>query len=194
VAYNATCVKTRIHPGDSVMIFGPGPIGLLSLVMAKISGAGWVGVVGLPRDTGRLEIAKSLGADRTLTAGTEELLETARSMNAGIGVDAVIEASGVSATLKEALAVVRPGGQICKVGWGPQPLDFNLDPLVQKAVTLQGSFSHNFMIWERVISLFACGKLDPTPIVGRTEPLGGWRACFDEMGEGKIVKALLRPE
>ena len=194
VAYNATCVKTRIHPGESVMIFGPGPIGLLSLVMAKISGAGWVGVVGLPRDTGRLEIAKSLGADRTLTAGTEELLETARSMNAGIGVDAVIEASGVSATLKEALAVVRPGGQICKVGWGPQPLDFNLDPLVQKAVTLQGSFSHNFMIWERVISLFACGKLDPLPIVGRTEPLGGWRACFDEMGEGKIVKALLRPE
>ena len=68
-------------------------------------------------------------------------------------------------------------------------MDFNLDPLVQKAVTLQGSFSHNYMIWERVISLFACGKLDPLPIVGRIEPLAGWKACFDEMGDGKIVKA-----
>jgi len=194
VAYNATCMQIRIHPGDAVIVFGPGPIGLMSLVMAKISGAGWVGVVGLAKDAGRLEIAKSLGADHTFIAGSEELRDTARSFNAGIGVDAVVEASGFSATLKEALAVLRPAGQVCKVGWGPQPLEFNLDPLVQKAVTLQGSFSHNYMIWERVISLFACGKLDPLPIVGRNEPLAGWQVCFEEMGDGKIVKALLRPE
>ena len=194
VAYNATCVHNRIYPGDTVMVFGPGPIGLLCLVMAKISGAGWVGVVGLEKDEGRLSIAKALGADQTFIAGSEELMETARSMGGGMGVDAVVEASGVSATLKEALAVVRSGGQICKVGWGPQPLDYNLDPLVQKAVKLQGSFSHNYMIWERVISLFACGKLDPLPLLGRTEPLAGWKTCFDEMGDGKIVKAILKPE
>jgi alcohol dehydrogenase/L-iditol 2-dehydrogenase len=187
-------MQIRIHPGDSVIVFGPGPIGLMSLVMAKISGAGWVGVVGLAKDASRFAIAQSLGADHTFLAGSEELRETARSFNAGIGVDAVVEASGFSGTLKEALAVLRPAGQICKVGWGPQPLEFNLDPLVQKAVTLQGSFSHNYLIWERVISLFACGKLDPLPIVGRNEPLAGWRECFDEMGDGKIVKALLRPE
>jgi alcohol dehydrogenase/L-iditol 2-dehydrogenase len=92
------------------------------------------------------------------------------------------------------LAAVRPGGQITKVGWGPQPLEFSLDPLVQKAAHLQGSFSHNFLIWEKVISLLASGKLDPTLIVGRVESLAGWRACFEEMAEGKIVKALLTPE
>ena len=193
VAYNATCVHNRIYPGDSVMVFGPGTIGLLSMLMARIAGAGWVGVVGLKKDEGRLAIAKSLGADQTFIAGSEELLETAHAMNAGMGVDSVVEASGHSATLKEAIAVVRAGGQICKVGWGPQPLDFNLDPLVQKAIKLQGSFSHNYMIWERVISLFACGKLDPLPLLGRTEPLEGWKACFDEMGDGKIVKAILKP-
>jgi alcohol dehydrogenase/L-iditol 2-dehydrogenase len=109
-------------------------------------------------------------------------------------VDVVIEASGASSALKLALAAVRPGGQITKVGWGPQPLEFSLDPLVQKAAHLQGSFSHNFVIWEKVISLLASGKLDPTLIVGRVEPLAGWRACFEEMAEGKIVKALLKPE
>jgi alcohol dehydrogenase/L-iditol 2-dehydrogenase len=194
VAYNATCVKTRIRPGDTVLVFGPGPIGLMSLVMARLSGAGWVGVAGLKRDEGRLAIAKSLGADQTFSGGDAELLEATRSIGDRIGVDAVIEASGASATLKTALAAVRPAGQICKVGWGPQPLEFSLDALVQKAVCLQGSFSHNFVIWERVISLFACGKLDPTPIVGRVEPLAGWRVCFEEMREGKIVKALLKPE
>jgi alcohol dehydrogenase/L-iditol 2-dehydrogenase len=162
--------------------------------MAKLSGASWVGVVGLKqRDEGRLAIAKSLGADQTITGGDAEILEVTRSRGDRCGVDVVIEASGVSATLKSALAAVRPAGQICKVGWGPQPLEFSLDPLVQKAVTLQGSFSHNYVIWERVIALFACGKLDPTPIVGRVEPLAGWQTAFEEMGEGKIVKAILKP-
>ena len=141
-----------------------------------------------------MAIAQSLGADQAITGGEAELLEVVRSLGDGLGVDVVIEASGASSALKPALAAVRPGGQIAKVGWGPQPLEFSLDPLVQKAVHLQGSFSHNFVIWEKVISLLACGKLDPTLIVGRVEPLAGWRACFEEMGEGKIVKACLKPE
>ena len=86
----------------------------------------------------------------------------------GLGVDGVIDAAGVSATLKTALEIVRPDGWISKVGWGPQPLNFSLDPLVQKNITLQGSFSHNWPIWERVIRLLATGQLDVNPIVGGT--------------------------
>ena len=92
-----------------------------------------------------------------------------------------------------ALAAVRPAGQITKVGWGREPLGVSLDPLVQKAVTLRGSFSHNYAIWERVIGLLASGRLDPLPLVGRVEPLQSWRACFDDMGEGRIVKGVLKP-
>jgi alcohol dehydrogenase/L-iditol 2-dehydrogenase len=192
VAYNATCNKSRIRPGDSVLVFGPGPIGLLSLALARLSGAGWLGVAGLKQDERRLTIAKLLGADQVIAGGEAELFEVVHSLSDGLGVDVVIEASGASSALKPALAAVRPGGQITKVGWGPQPLEFSLDPLVQKAVQLKGSFSHNFAIWEKVISLLALGKLDPTLIVGRVEPLAGWRACFEEMGEGKIAKAYLK--
>ena len=78
-------------------------------------------------------------------------------------------------------------------GWGPQPLAFSLDPLVQKAVRLQGSFSHNFVIWEKVIGLLASGLLDPNPLVGRVEPLSGWQSCFEEMASGEIVKGVLKP-
>ena len=81
----------------------------------------------------------------------------------GYGMDLVIDAAGVSASLKLALEIVRPAGQITKVGWGPQPLNFSLDPLVQKAVTLRGSFSHNWPIWEKVIALLASGQLDFEP-------------------------------
>ncbi len=193
VAYNAVCVKTAIRAGDSVLILGPGPIGLLCLAMAKLAGAAWVGVVGLQQDGKRLAIAGDLGADRTFVSGQEDPLEAIRSSGDGLGVDAVIDAAGASPAMKLAMAAVRPGGQITKVGWGPQPLNLSLDPVVQKAVRIQGSFSHNFPVWERVIGLFAAGKLNPAPLVGRIEPLANWRICFDEMAGGEIVKAVLKP-
>jgi len=85
---------------------------------------------------------------------------------------------GFPASLKLALDLVRPAGHITKVGWGLQPLGFSLDPLVQKAVTLQGSFSHNWPIWEKVISLLATGKIDLDPILNRISPLNEWHEAF----------------
>lgn len=193
VAYNATCVRTHIRPGDSVLVIGPGPIGLLCLSLAKLSGAGWLGVAGLKQDRDRLEIARSLGADRTLDGNTEETLEVIHSQGDGLGVDVVIDAAGHSATLQMALAAVRPAGQITKVGWGPQPLNFSLDTLVQKAARIQGSFSHNYPIWEKVIALLASGRLDPAPLIARVEPLTHWKSCFEEMASGKAVKAVVKP-
>jgi alcohol dehydrogenase/L-iditol 2-dehydrogenase len=193
VAYNGTCIKTHIRPGDSVLIMGPGPIGLLCLALARLSGAGWLGVRGLEQDQQRLAIAQDLGADRTFAGGREELLEAVRSVGDGLGADVVVDATGHSATLELALDAVRPAGQITKLGWGPQPLGFSLDPLVQKAVRLQGSFSHNFAIWEKVIALLGSGQLDPSPLVGRIAPLAGWQSCLEDMASGKIVKAVLKP-
>jgi alcohol dehydrogenase/L-iditol 2-dehydrogenase len=193
VAFNATCVHSQIHPGDSVLVLGPGPIGLLCLELAKLAGASWVGVAGLKQDAARMKVAQALGVDRTLTEGEEQIREVVKSIGDGLGVNVVIDAAGASAALKAAMAVVRPGGQITKVGWGPQPLDFSLDPLVQKAVRLQGSFSHNYRMWETVLTLLASGKLDPLRIVGRIETYPNWRPCFDEMASGEIVKAVLTP-
>ncbi len=194
VAYNATCVKTQIRPGDSMLVLGPGPIGLLCAALAKLSSPGWLGVAGLKQDEKRLEIARRLGIERTIAGGREDMLEVIRAVGDGLGVDAVIDATGVSSALELALAAVRPGGQITKVGWGREPLGFSLDSLVQKAVRLQGSFSHNFVIWETVIALLASGRLDPAPLIGRVEPLARWQTCFDEMASGKIVKAVLKPK
>ena len=99
----------------------------------------------------------------------------------------------MSATLKAAIDVVRPGGGLSQGGWGPQPLNFSLDPLVQKNITLQGSFSHNWPIWERIIRLLATGALDIKPIIGGVWPLAEWRAAFEAMHSGRIAKAVLKP-
>jgi len=193
VAYNATCVHSRILPGSAVAVIGPGPIGLLCASLAKIAGAGTVAVIGTPADGWRLEVAKRLGAGATLGAHGEDAREWAGNFGDGYGVDLVIDAAGVSATLDLALDLVRPGGQITKVGWGPQPPNFSLDRLVQKAVRLQGSFSHNWPIWEKVIGLLSSGQLNIDPVLNRVSPLEEWREAFEEMHAGRIVKGVLKP-
>lgn len=190
VAYNAVCVNTTVRPGDTVVVLGPGPIGLLCAVMAKLSGAGTLIVAGLPADAGRLEIARQIGADQTVS---ENVQDTIRAVGDGLGADIVIDAAGVSATLALAAEIVRPAGQITKVGWGPQPMGFSLDPVVQKNVTIQGSFSHNWPIWERIISMMASGQLDLAPLISRTGGLEDWQACFEGMHRGETVKAVLTP-
>ena len=193
VAYNAVCVHSRICPGDTVAVIGPGPIGLLCALMAKLAGAGHLVVMGIPGDEGRLEVARKIGADTTLGARNENVQEWVKAFGDGYGLDLVIDAAGVSASLKMALDIVRPAGQITKVGWGPQPLNFSLDPLVQKAVRLQGSYSHNWPIWEKVIALLANGKISLDLLLNRVSPLDEWQEAFEEMHAGQIVKAVLKP-
>jgi alcohol dehydrogenase/L-iditol 2-dehydrogenase len=193
VAYNAVCVNSRVRPGGSVAVIGPGPIGLLCAMMAKLSGAGHLLVIGTPADAKRLAVAMEMGADTVLGAQGEDVSNWVRNFRDGYGMDLVIDAAGVSASLQLALEIVRPAGQITKVGWGPQPLGFSLDPLVQKAVTLQGSFSHNWPVWEQVLTLLATSKINLTPLLNRVSPLTEWQGAFDAMQTGEIVKGVLKP-
>ncbi len=194
VAYNCVAVKSKIRPGDVVVVLGPGPIGLLCAEMARIAGAGTLIVAGMGLDAARLEAARLLGATHTVNVQEMDLVDLVRSIGDGLGADLVIDAAGASAALKTALEIVRPGGQITKVGWGPQPLDFSLDPLVQKAVTLQGSFSHTFKHWEKIVALLAAGQINLQPIISRMAGLEDWQDCFDGMYDGKYVKAVLLPQ
>jgi L-iditol 2-dehydrogenase len=188
VAYNSVVENSRIKPGDRVIVIGPGTIGLLCAAVARLCG-GDVAVVGLESDKKRLEIARQYGCEPIVGDASEWAKE-----RDGLGADCIIDAAGVSATLKMALNLVRPKGHITKVGWGPQPLGFNLDPLVQKNVTLQGSFSHNWPVWERVLALLASGQLDVSPIIGGVWALDEWYEAFDEMHQGNVVKSVLKPE
>jgi len=190
VAYNAVVVNGSIRPGDRVVVFGPGPIGLLCAAMARLQGA-IVAVAGLERDRTRLDIAEQYGCI-ALTDGVAQWACSAEGGD-GLGADGVIDAAGVSATLAAAIDLVRPGGWISKVGWGRDPLGFSLDPLVQKNIRLQGSFSHNWPIWERVLRLLATGLLDVAPIVGGHWPLKSWHEAFEAMHSGRIAKAVLIP-
>lgn len=192
VAYNAMCVNSIIRPGDFVVVLGPGPIGLLCARMAALAGADPLVVAGRSSDAARLQTAKRLGATHVVDIETERLEEIVRHLNP-LGADLVCDASGASRALEVALALARPDGQVTKVGWSPDLVAVNTNPLVQKNVRLQGSFSHNFPVWERVIHLLDRRLTLPEAIVGFTTSLEGWREAFEAMHDGRVIKSVLIP-
>jgi L-iditol 2-dehydrogenase len=192
VAYQAMCINSHIRPGDVVVVLGPGPIGLLCARMAALAGAHPLIVVGLTADAERLKTARALGATHTVDVQQESLDQVLRDLDP-LGADLVCDASGASKPLDIALKLVKPDGQVTKVGWSPDNVPVDMNPLVQKNVRLQGSFSHNYPVWERVIHLLDAGLTKPELIVGYKSGLDGWRRGFDAMHHGEVIKSVLLP-
>ncbi|MFK4997152.1 orotidine 5'-phosphate decarboxylase / HUMPS family protein [Bacillus sp. N9] len=175
VAYNAVAHQSIIRPGDDVVVFGPGPIGLMCVQIAKLFSPGRLTIVGLRKDANRLEVAKQFGVDEIIIADEQDVVQDILAKGDGFGPDLVLDAVGISTTLRQSIELVRPGGQITKIGWGPEPVGFSLDPLIQKAVTLQGSFSHNYRMWEKVLLMMAKGEIDPLPMAKTFQLMTGSR-------------------
>jgi alcohol dehydrogenase/L-iditol 2-dehydrogenase len=186
------CVNAAIRPGELVVVLGPGPIGLLCTRMAALSGANPLIVAGMTADGPRLDAARALGATHTVDLQKENLEEIVRS-HAAVGADLVCDATGASRPLQDALRITRPDGQVVKVGWSPDAIVLDMNPLVQRNIRLQGSFSHNYPVWERVIHLLDRGLTLPETIVGLRAPLEKWREAFDAMHDRRVIKSVLLP-
>ena len=193
VAFNALVVKSRIRPGDVVVILGPGPIGLMATQVARVCGASAIILAGLDRDSARMRIGQEVGATHIADSTTGDLPALVAGLSGGRGADLVVDAAGPSATVKLAMEIVRRNGQITKIAWGPKPLDLSLDPLLAKAVTLQGVFSHTWDTWERALRLEATGQVNLRALISHRVPLREWKVAFDALESGAAVKALIFP-
>lgn len=189
VAYQAVVVNTHIQPGDSVAVIGPGPIGLMAIQVLRLLSPCFIAAIGTSADQERLQLARKFGADEVFTDpayAREEL----RRAGWGDGVDVVIDAVGLAETVRLALEMVRSGGQITKIGWDPKALNVSLDPLIAKAVRLQGSFSHVWSTWERVLCLMARGRLRPEAMA-EVFSFDSWETGFSRMADKRVAKAVL---
>lgn len=192
VACNAVMELSRINPGDTVVVMGPGTIGLMVVQMCRLFTPGKLVLIGTTKDAERLKVGRKLGADVTLEADATDIVTAVKALGDGFGAHLAIDCVGTSAALKPCMEMTRPAGQITKVGWGKDPVGFSLDPIVQKAITLQGSFSHTYQTWERVIGLMASGRLDLDPM-RRVYPLDKWEEAFQTMDSLAIAKSVLTP-
>ena len=192
VAYNAVAVKSEVKPGELVVVIGPGPIGLFAAQIAKIHGARVV-VAGLTADAKRLQAAEKIGFEAVIDVQKHDLVKEVNCRSNGVGAPLVIDAAGANAAFAQAMQVVRRNGQITKIAWNAKPLDMSLDPLVAKAATLQGTYSHTWRTWENVLLLLAAQQLNMEAMVTHVLPITEWEHAFEAAEHRQAVKAVLQP-
>lgn len=179
--------------GRSVAVTGCGPIGLLSVAIAKASGATWV--VATDVEPYRLEIARTMGADLALDARDPDTAQRIVAATNGDGVDVVLEMSGSQAALDQALEFSTRGGRISLLGIFASPVEVHLSDLViQKGLRLYGVYGRKiYETWERTQALLRSGAVDPTPLITHRFDLADWEQAFDLVASRHAGKVVLLP-
>jgi L-iditol 2-dehydrogenase len=122
--------------GESVVITGPGPIGLLGVAVAKALGASPVILTGT-RDN-RLQMGRELGADHVINVRNEQPVEAVRRLNGGKGVDYVVECSGAPNAVNEAIKMVNRGGKVCLAAFPHEQVPVDVAHIVRNNIYLYG--------------------------------------------------------
>ncbi len=194
VAHHALTDQIQVKNDDTVLVIGPGPVGLISLQMAKVLGAKKTILAGTSSNAARMKIAADNGwADVTIDIGKENPMQVVAEVTGGRGADVVADCAGGTSALSMALECVRRKGSIVKIGWGPQPFNQSLDILLRKSVILAGTFGHNRKDWNAVIGMFADGRLHPKPMISYVLPLTDWHKAFEMIEAKQAVKVVLVP-
>jgi len=154
------CGRANIQIGAKVLIMGAGPIGLVSLLSARASGATKITIVDLKPE--RLEMAKKLGADGVILA-TANIAEEIEKQNLG-PIDVSIECSGAQPALKSALAATRPGGVVVLVGMGSKEITLPLVEAAAREVDIRGVFRYA-NTYPKALALITSGQIDVKPLI-----------------------------
>src|SRR5437773_388723 len=154
-----------LGPGvdETVLVQGPGPIGLIAVQLCKALGAARVILTGT-RDS-RLAIGKKLGADFTINVRNENLAERVREITGGHGADAVLECAGGPTSMQEALENVKRGGRIGVVAWYTGPVQADVNLAVRSNVRIYAARGEGGMNCGRSLALMSAGKITADAII-----------------------------
>jgi L-iditol 2-dehydrogenase len=155
--------------GESVVVIGPGPIGLLAVAVAKAIGASPVILTGTRN--ARLAIGKELGADRTININEEDAVAIVKEMTGGIGADYVVECAGTEATIEQAIRMTNRGGKICLAAFPHERVTLDIAQLAKNNIYLYGIRGEGRSATRRAMALMAEKRFDATKVHTHTFPL-----------------------
>src|SRR6195256_5500644 len=148
--------------GESVVVIGPGPIGLLAVAVAKALGANPVILTGTRNR--RLGIGRELGADRVVNINDEDAVKVVRQLTGGIGADYVVECAGTEATINQAIHMTNRGGIICLAAFPHDPVTMDLAHVVKNNIYAYGIRGEGRSATPRAMALMAEKRFDATRI------------------------------
>ena len=186
VAYHAV-MRTLPRPGEVVVVQGCGPIGLLTLQVAKASGAGRV--IAVEPNALRRDKALAVGADEAITP------DEARERFGSKGADLVFECAGVPPTVQAAVDFVRRGGRVNLVGLASGAATISPHTWLIKEVTFVASLAYNHHDFIETMDLMADGKVKVDPLHDKTVGLSELPQAIAELADdpSSAVKILVDP-
>jgi L-iditol 2-dehydrogenase len=195
ICVSAVLERNNLRAGESVLVTGPGPIGLISLAIAKAGGARWAGITGRNSAEGvRFGKARELGADCIINIDREDPVKEVLERTDGRGVDLLIETSGGEKAISQAFEMVRRLGRVCALGVSGRPgVSIPYDRGIFKGLRYDFCFSSSWTSWETSIGLVAKGLLPLEKLITHKLPLERWEEAFQLLESRKAAKVILIP-
>jgi NDMA-dependent alcohol dehydrogenase len=189
----AVMYTAEVRPGDSVVVFGCGGVGLNILQGAALCGAGMI--IAVDNNPAKMEIAKQFGATHTLMAD-EKVHRTVHEMTDGRGADHAFEAVGIPALQEQGLKAIRPGGTLTLAGLSPMGSGTNLPGAVitRQEKVIKGSYygtvnaNRDFPL---LIDLYMNGKLKLDELVSQQYRLDQINEAYDVMLTGSVARGIV---
>ncbi|KAJ5376351.1 Polyketide synthase enoylreductase [Penicillium cosmopolitanum] len=185
--------QASVSPGQSVVVFGAGPVGLLCCAVATAFGASTVIAVDIQQS--RLDFAKNYATTSTFMPGKVSAIENAERMkkenNLGAGADVAIDASGAEPSVHTGIHVLRNGGTYVQGGMGRSEIQFPIMAACSKELTLKGSFRYGSGDYKLAVGLVASGKVDVKKLITGTVKFEEAEQAFKEVKAGKGIKTLI---
>lgn len=190
VCYNAIMNNSNINKNSKVLIYGAGTIGLICSKITKMLNAKTI-LVCTKSDIKNFKVIKKIKLNKIVFYNKnykKKLISECKDGYSNI-IDTV---GGIDSTINDAIDLCRPGGQITKIGWFiNKTVEANFDSIIRKNLSITGSFSHNYNIWEKCIDLLKKKKILLKDLISDRQPLENWTRCFNELYKRNGIKILL---
>jgi len=186
-AYEVGVLASKVEPGDTVAIVGAGPIGLATIMTARLFTPAHI--VAIDLDDGRLERAREVGADVTINNAADTAVAAVMQLTDGLGADVAIEAVGIPSTFELCTELIRPGGRVANVGVHGCSATLHLESLWIRDVTITTGLVDTITT-PRLLRLIAEGRLDATPFATHRFALGETMAAYDVFADAASSHAL----
>jgi D-xylulose reductase len=185
--------QAEIKPGQSVVVMGAGPVGLLCCAIAKVYGAATI--VSVDIQPSRLDFAASFASTHTYLSARispeENAAKILKLAGLGDGADAVIDASGAEPSIQASIHVVRRGGVYVQGGMGKPDITFPIMAFCAKELTARGSFRYGSGDYQLAVDLVSQGKVDVKRLITSTVKFGEAEEAFKSVKAGKGIKVLI---
>ncbi|MGJ8537753.1 MAG: L-threonine 3-dehydrogenase [Parasphingopyxis sp.] len=175
--------------GEDILITGAGPIGAMAAGIAKHVGAQNVVVTDV--NDFRLDLAKTLGATRTVNVSREELRDVMAELNMTEGFDVGLEMSGAPSGFRQMLDVMNHGGRVALLGLLPEDTGINWDHVIFKGLEIRGIYGRRmFETWYKMSAMIKSG-LDIDPIITHRMSAENFVEGFETINSGRSGKVIL---